>query len=78
MILTTARAAERIYMLRYVTIDKFSAASGYTEDAIRAKIKNGVWLEGKVWLKAPDGRNLIDVQGYERWVEGQLQHLQPR
>ncbi len=56
--------------LRYVTIGKFSAESGYTEDAIRSKIKNGVWLMGQVWIKAPDGRVLIDVQGYERWVEG--------
>lgn len=55
--------------LRYVTIGKFAAESGYTEDAIRSKIKNGVWLMGSVWIKAPDGRVLIDVQGYERWVE---------
>jgi hypothetical protein len=59
-------------MLRYVTIGKFAAESGYTEEAIRAKIKNGVWLHGSVWIKAPDGRNLIDIQGYERWVEGQM------
>ncbi|MGF6712703.1 hypothetical protein QFZ41_003667 [Luteibacter sp. W1I16] len=43
--------------LRYVTIGKFAAESRYTEDAIRTKIKNGVWLHGSVWIKAPDGRN---------------------
>jgi hypothetical protein len=59
-------------MLRYITIGKFAAESGYTEDAIRSKIRNGVWLHGSVWIKAPDGRNLIDIQGYERWVEGQM------
>lgn len=53
-------------MLRYVTVKKFAAESGYTEDAIRAKFKTGVWLEGQVRIKAPDGRNLIDVQAYER------------
>ncbi len=58
--------------LRYLTIKKFAAESGYTEDAIRSKIKNGVWLMGRVWVKSPDGRVLIDVQGYERWVEGQM------
>ncbi|WP_426287476.1 hypothetical protein [Luteibacter sp. E-22] len=58
-------------MTRYVTISKFSADSGYTEDAIRTKIKNGVWLEGHVWMKAPDGRILIIIEGYERWAEGQ-------
>lgn len=55
-------------MLRYLTIPKFSAESGYTEDAIRTKIRDGIWAEGQVWIKAPDGRNLIDVQGYEKWV----------
>lgn len=57
-------------MLRHVTIAKFAAESGYTEDAIRAKIKNGVWLEGVVWVKAPDGRILISIEGYETWVQG--------
>ncbi|MET4675889.1 MULTISPECIES: excisionase [unclassified Luteibacter] len=58
-------------MMRYITIAKFAAESGYSEDAVRAKIKNGVWLEGLVWKKAPDGRVLIIPEGYERWAEGQ-------
>lgn len=56
-------------MLRYVTISKFSLESGYTEDAIRTKIRDGIWGEGHVWKKAPDGRVLINVEGYEEWVE---------
>jgi hypothetical protein len=56
-------------MLRYVTIRKFSVESGYSENAIRSKIRDGVWVDGEVWVKAPDGRVLIDVAGYERWVE---------
>jgi len=56
--------------MRYLTIGKFAEQSGYTEDAIRAKIKTGVWLEGIVWKKAPDGRVLIDTEGYGTWVEG--------
>ena len=57
--------------LNYLTIDKFSEASGYTKEAIRSKIKRGQWLEGREWKKAPDGRNLISIEGYEQWVEGQ-------
>jgi len=57
-------------MLRYVTISKFAQESGYTEEAIRAKIKAGVWLMDLVWKKAPDGRVLIDIEGYAKWVEG--------
>lgn len=56
-------------MLRYLTIPKFAAESGYTEDAIRTKIRDGIWKLDHVWMKAPDGRILIDVQGYEKWVE---------
>lgn len=55
-------------MIRYLTISKFAAETGYTEDAIRTKIRDGIWPKNQVWIKAPDGRNLIDVQGYEAWV----------
>jgi hypothetical protein len=58
-------------MLRWLTIKKFALESGYTEDAIRSKIKRGDWLEGRVYTKAPDGRILIDREGYEAWVIGQ-------
>lgn len=57
-------------MTRYVTIARCSQITGYTEDAIRTKIRDGVWTEGEVWRRAPDGRVLVDIQGYERWVEG--------
>ena len=57
------------WAVKYVSIKKFSELSGYTEDAIRTKIRDGVWLEGKVWIKALDGRNLINIEGYEEWVE---------
>lgn len=55
--------------MRYVTVRKFAAESGYSEDAIRSKIRDGVWRLGEIWFKAPDGRTLIDMQGYETWVE---------
>jgi len=56
--------------VNWLTIRRFSEESGYTEHAIRTKIKNGVWLEGQVWIKAPDRRVLISVDGYHQWVEG--------
>lgn len=57
-------------MLRHLTIPKFAVESGYTEDAIRSKIKRGEWLDGLVWVKAPDGRILIDTEGFEAWAIG--------
>lgn len=55
---------------RHVTIKKFCAETGYTPDAVRSKMKRGDWLEGAVWVKAPDGRILIDMEGYEAWAIG--------
>jgi hypothetical protein len=52
-----------------VLIRRLAEITGYSEDAIRHKVKNGTWLEGRVWRKAPDGRVFIDVDEFERWVE---------
>ncbi len=51
--------------LNYLTIDKFSEVSDYTRDAFCSNIKRGQWLEGREWKKAPDGQNLISIEGYE-------------
>ena len=56
-------------MIKWLTIRKFSCETGYTENAVRCKIKAGVWLEGLLWKKAPDGRILMNTAGYEQWVE---------
>jgi hypothetical protein len=56
--------------VRYVTIERFEALSGYTEKAVRAQITRGIWLQDRVFRKAPDGRILIDLQGYAAWAEG--------
>lgn len=56
---------------RYITISKFAEASGYSEKAVRRKIEEGVWIEGRQFRRAPDGRILMDLQGYEAWAEGQ-------
>lgn len=63
--------------MRYVTVKRFSDLSGYTESAVRTKISEGVWLEGDVWKRAPDGRVLIDVDGYTAWVERGPGHAFP-
>lgn len=53
-----------------VTINKFAELTGYTEKAVRHKIDLGVWVEGRVWRKAPDNRILINIEEYDRWAEG--------
>ena len=56
-------------MLEYITMKKFCEQTGYTEKACRGKISRGDWLENRVFIKAPDGRILINLEGFNRWVE---------
>jgi hypothetical protein len=58
--------------MKWVTIKKAAEMSGYTPKAIERKIQNGVWLQGVVWIKAPDGHILISPDGIDQWAEGQV------
>lgn len=66
--LSRAVSPANLRPVRYVTLKQFETLTGYTVDATNSKIKRGDWLEGAVFIKAPDGRNLIDLEGYEKWV----------
>lgn len=55
---------------RYVLLCLAERITGYTVKAMERKIERGDWVEGKVWVRAPDGRLLIDMVGYHKWVEG--------
>lgn len=57
--------------LRWMLVPLFCTLTGYTEKAVRRKIEDGIWLQGKHWRKAPDGHVTIDIQAYYRWVERQ-------
>jgi hypothetical protein len=54
---------------RYVTVALAAVKTGFTEKAIRKKIEDGVWVENREWKRSPDGRVLIDMDGYAQWVE---------
>lgn len=56
--------------MKWITINKFHELTGYSENAIRAKIKKGIWLMELHWIKAPDGRILLNPQAINTWVEG--------
>jgi hypothetical protein len=49
-------------------IDKFCELTGYSRKAVEKKIENGTWLEGREFHRAPDGRIVMDIDGYNRWV----------
>ena len=55
-------------MIRYVTINRFAELSGYSVNAIHKRRQRGLWKENEIWIKAPDGRILIDIEGYKIWA----------
>jgi hypothetical protein len=57
----------------YVRIKLFALMSGYTENALRAKIEVGKWIEGREFRRSPDGEILISVHGVTRWIEGRTE-----
>jgi hypothetical protein len=57
------------YGSAYVTIALAAAITGLTEKAIRRKIEDGKWLEGREYRRSPDGGIFISIKGYEKWVE---------
>lgn len=56
-------------MTNYVTIKKFCADTGYSPDAVRSKIARGDWKQGREYIKAPEKRILINIEGFEKWAE---------
>jgi hypothetical protein len=57
-------------LVRYVKPLKLAELTGYSVKAVERKIETGVWREGHEYRKAPDGKRLLDLDGYEKWVEG--------
>ena len=53
----------------YVTIRLAAMITGLTEKAIRRKIEDGKWIEGREYRRSPDGGLFISMQGFKRWVE---------
>lgn len=66
--LVPAPPTVQVVSARFVTIELAAAMTGFSPAAIRAKINKGVWIEDRQWIKR-EGRVLIDMRGYEKWVE---------
>jgi hypothetical protein len=54
----------------YVTIPLAAVIFGLTEKAIRRKIEDGKWIEGRQYRRSPDGGIFISIRGVTQWVEG--------
>jgi hypothetical protein len=53
----------------WVLIPLFCTLTGYSDKAVRRKIEDGIWLQGKHFRKAPDGRITMSMPAYYQWVE---------
>jgi|GEM_PF-3023397 len=52
-------------------LKEYANLSGLTQDAIRCKIRDGYWVEGKQYVKAPDGKIRILLEGVDKWDRGE-------
>ena len=64
-----AHEAPLLSPARYVLLPLAQMLTGYSVKAMQRKIERGDWQEGKVWKHAPDGHIVIDMVGYQKWVE---------
>lgn len=53
----------------YVTISLAAMITGLSEKAIRRKIEDGKWIEGREYRRSSDGGIFISIKGYQQWVE---------
>jgi len=53
---------------RWVLINVLAEHTGYTDDAIRAKIRRGDWAPKAFWRKAPDGRLAFNLTRIQAWM----------
>jgi hypothetical protein len=64
------RACPRFIMVEVFCDPRSVHYVGYSEKAVERKKESGVWRFGQVLRKAPDGHIMVDLDGYEDWVEG--------
>jgi hypothetical protein len=55
--------------MKWVKLKKYCQDSGDTSNAVHAKRKKGVWLDGVQCKIGPDGNIWINLIEVEKWVE---------
>lgn len=63
-----------VHPAQYVTVALAATITGLSEKAIRRKMQDGKWLEGREYRKSPDGGIFISIKGYVAWVESGYIH----
>lgn len=55
--------------MKWVKLKKYCQDSGDTANAVHAKRKKGIWLDGIQCKIGPDGNVWVNVEEVEKWVE---------
>ena len=55
--------------MKWVKLKKYCQDTGDTSNAVHAKRKRGMWLDGVQCKIGPDGNIWINLIEVERWVE---------
>ena len=55
--------------MKWVKLKKYCELSGDTSNAVHAKRRKGIWLDGRECRVAPDGNLWINLTEVEQWVE---------
>ena len=58
---------------RFVRVSKFCEETGYSDDGVRCKIRDGVWLLNTHYIKAPDRTIHMEMGAYYKWLQGEKQ-----
>ena len=58
-----------IRIIRWVKLSKYCEISGDTINAVHAKRKKGMWIDGQHCVVAEDGNLWIDLGEVEQWVK---------
>lgn len=54
--------------MKWITLEKLAADSGFSREAIRALIKKGILLKGIHWNKTPHNRIICNAPAFEHWM----------
>lgn len=57
---------------RWVLICVVVEYTGYTDDAVRAKIRTGAWPHRTFWRKAPDDRIVFNLTRIQEWMSSNV------
>lgn len=60
--------AVELERIETVTLRKLAELTGYRQGALRMKIHRGQLVEGKHYIRSPDGRIQIILSAWNEWV----------